>query len=149
MALKGVTEVLAALKTATDDVVHAVATGVYLEGNNIIGDAKRVTPLDFGVMRASLYCAEPVIEGGQVTCDVGGGGPSGAYIVKQHEGDFNHRHGTRKFLERTLNNASATYVQNVGEIALQHIAAHSLPRGGAPTTPDNPQAMALADKGDK
>lgn len=148
MALKGLTQVMSELRAATDDVVSAVAAGVYLEGNNIVGEAKDNTPVKHGTLRASLYCTRPKIDGGKVFVDIGGGGPAGKYIVRQHEGDYKHEHGTRKFLERAINNAAGAYVNSVGEIALQHIGQGAL-NGSAPTRPDNAKALEAAQRGDK
>jgi len=143
--LDGIQGVLAALSKATDDIKKAVAAGVYLEGNNIVGDAKDNTPLKFGTMRASLYCTIPEIQGDKISAEVGGGGPAGKYIIKQHEGDFAHEHGTRKFLERAINNAAGGYVRSVGELALQNIGA-AVMKGANAVKPDNPEAVALSNK---
>lgn len=146
--LTGVGQVLAALRARTTQIEKAIAVGVYAEGQNIIGDAKDNCPVNFGTLRRSLYCTEPTTEAGEIHCDIGGGGPAGAYIVRQHEGDFKHAVGTRKFLEKAVNTARADYVRNVGAVALASLG-NSPQKSNVPTRPDNPEAIAASKRGEK
>lgn len=81
----------------------AAAAGLYAHANNVMTEAKELSPVDTGVMRGSGYVTIPE-ENSNPVVEVGFGGASEAYVVKQHEDQsLNHPDGGEaKFLEKAL-----------------------------------------------
>lgn len=99
-------------------VAQAVAAGLYMEGNIIMTEAKRQTPVDTGTLRGSGFVALPTIEPGRIELEIGFGGPARSYAVEQHENLF-YRHpvGNAKFLERPMNAHETLFADEVASLA--------------------------------
>lgn len=95
---------------------RGVASGLFMEAEETITAAKRLTPVDEGNLRASGHVQLPEISPGKVSVEMGFGGPAGSgnrgesnpeevgYAVRVHE-DLTARHpvGQAKYLEAPLN----------------------------------------------
>jgi hypothetical protein len=114
--VKGVDELVRALKQKGVDAVHALAAELYKEAERVIAEAKPITPFDIGTLRNSGYVELPVIESGQVTVHAGFGGAAEAYAIFVHEDPFaRHKPPTQyKFLEVTLNRMSGKMLERIG-----------------------------------
>lgn len=82
---------------------RAVAAGLRVLGEKIRGDSILQTPVDTGNLRASHYVESADGVRGPIV-EIGVGGPSQPYAVRQHE-DMSLRHpvGNAKFLENAFN----------------------------------------------
>jgi len=58
---------------------------LYQVGQELMTRSKALVPVDTGTLKGSGYLTEPAHEGGLTTVQVGYGGPSEAYAVRQHE----------------------------------------------------------------
>ena len=110
-----------------------VAGALHELAEETMTEAKRLTPVDEGVLRASGHVRPPVTEGETVTVTMGFGGPAGSgegqtrdvgYAVYVHE-DLNAHHtvGQAKFLEVPINRVRSAF----GRLVAEKIRA----RGGA------------------
>jgi hypothetical protein len=80
------------------------AAALYEVGQEVMTASKAIVPVDTGALKGSGYVSEPKISGAQVTVEIGYGGPSTPYAIRQHE-DLSLRHpggGQAKFLEGPL-----------------------------------------------
>lgn len=84
--------------------VRGGARGLYLAGELIITDAKEnYCPVRDGILRASGFVNEPVLEEADASVTIGFGGAAEAYALEQHERmDFHHTVGGPKYLERPV-----------------------------------------------
>lgn len=86
------------------------------EGEEIMTRSKRdFVPVDFGNLRASGHVDEVKRTGNMVSVSLNYGGPSEPYALIQHEGDFRHRVGTRKYLEKPMMAAVPGMPQRIAE----------------------------------
>jgi len=107
--LTGIPELEAALTEAGGLALEAFASAMLQEQEQIISDAKRLTPVDTGVLRASGTVLPPVITGTQVEVQAGFGGAASAYAVPVHERmGVHHPTGQAKFLEQPFLERAAT-----------------------------------------
>lgn len=103
--LKGVKEVMDALKAGVAEVQEAVGEFLWMEGQEIATAAAQKAPIDMGALRSSKYVEPPVPpKGRDPEVTVGFGGPSAPYALIQHERtDFHHDEGEAKYLEKAFN----------------------------------------------
>jgi hypothetical protein len=82
------------------------AGALYREGERIMTEAKRRTPVDTGALRASGFVHPPVVTGQRITLLLGFGGAAAPYALIVHE-DLQARHtvGQAKYLESVLHEA--------------------------------------------
>lgn len=81
----GKDKLVAAMGEQRAKTVRAAAKALLLEGNLLLTEAKRVTPVDLGALRNSGTVAPPEIKGSVVTVEVGFGGPAAPYALAVHE----------------------------------------------------------------
>lgn len=105
----------------------AVASALYREAEETITDAKRITPVDEGVLRSSGHVQLPVQDGDRIVVQMGFGGPAGSgnhagdtnqkdvgYAVYVHEDlDAHHPVGQAKFLEQPLGERRGGFADRV------------------------------------
>ena len=111
-----VEELIAKFRDRPDDLIRELPGALYVEAEKIMTAAKRITPVDENILRASGHVRLPEIEGDRVEVEMGFGGPAGTgnnrkdvgYAVYVHE-DLTARHtvGQAKFLEVPFNQAKA------------------------------------------
>lgn len=134
---EGLNEALDQLGRYVDRIDQAVAKALYVEGEQLMADAKKLTPVDEGVLRASGFVTLPFEdpEDGSQTVDVGFGGPAGSgnqngetnrkpvgYAIIQHEDlTLNHKVGQAKFLEEPLNTRKGDYAKRLSRRILANL----------------------------
>lgn len=102
--IDGNREIAAALKKYGTDAYLSFAKNLYREGEELIAEAKPITPIDKGTLRNSGYVEDPVLEPTQITVLAGFGGAAQGYAIYVHE-DLSKYHNPptqAKFLEDTL-----------------------------------------------
>lgn len=100
------------LKLLPADALKIMETAGYETAEEIITEAKKLTPVLEGVLKSSGHVQLPVISGNQVEVSMGFGGPAGAgnqgetnrkevgYAVVVHENlEAHHKVGQAKYLE--------------------------------------------------
>ena len=97
----GKDKVVARLKRFGNNAPANVATALYQEAQALIAEAKQITPVDTGALRASGMIQMPTLQGKQVEVRCGFGGPAAPYAVYVHENlEAHHQPPTQaKFLE--------------------------------------------------
>ncbi len=120
---EGLEKALNELGSFTDKVILALESALFIEGEQTIAEAKMITPVDEGVLRASGFVQLPERDGDKVFVDIGFGGPAGTgnhggetndddvgYAIIQHEDlTFFHTVGQAKYLEVPLNKRKVGY----------------------------------------
>ena len=88
----------------------ALAGAMVRKAEEIIGDSKEnYVPVRDGILRNSGFVDQPKKQGPLgVTVELGFGGPTAPYALVQHEGDFSHTVGQKKYLEIPFNLALRT-----------------------------------------
>jgi hypothetical protein len=136
--LQGLEQFQKRLKEATERMKKAVGAGLYVEGQNIVGDAKEKVPLDTGTLSRSHYVTLPQEVSGRMAVEIGCGGPAEAYALRQHE-DTNLRHADgreAKWFENAYKRAMPNFMRNVSDVAREAFAANKGARKGSePSTP--------------
>lgn len=80
--------------------IHMLGRALYEEAEGMMGDSKQhYVPVDTGVLRSTGHVLLPDIRHNQVTVDMGFGGPAAPYAITQHEENYHHTVGERKYLE--------------------------------------------------
>lgn len=80
-------------------VPEEVANALYREGEVIMNDSKRMTPVDTGYLRASGYVNDPTISPDAIEVQLG---YWANYAVYVHDLPYNHVNGSPRFLEMAL-----------------------------------------------
>lgn len=126
MRILGMQKLINNLKAAGPRGTKAIGAGLYLEGNNIMGDSKKQVPVDFGALKNSGYVTLPVMSGNNVAVELGYGGAARDYVIPQHERtDFKHPEGGKaKYLQDPLMSAAGGFAKNVNNYASHAFAAN-------------------------
>ena len=109
----GVEGLVAKIKRHADNMPKILASVIFMEGEELIGDAKKLTPVDHGFLVNSGHVNLPEFNGPSVSVEAGFGGVAGVgnqggtnqedvgYAVYVHE-DLTKHHtvGQAKFLEQ-------------------------------------------------
>ncbi len=78
----------------------AMAAALFQIGEQIMGDAKELVPVDTGALRASGVVWTPTVTPERMEVGLSFGGPAAPYALVQHEDlTFFHDDGQAKFLE--------------------------------------------------
>jgi len=86
-----------------NSVPQKVAAALYAEASNILTEAQKRTPVEFGTLRASGHVVGPTTEGGNVSVIIAFGGPAAPYAVYVHENmEAHHNVGQAKYLESVI-----------------------------------------------
>lgn len=100
MRIKGNKTIRKAQRDVGSKAHQALTKALYLEGEKIMAAAKRQTPVDTGVLRASGHVQKPKVDPGKITVTLGFGGPAAPYAVYVHERtELRHHVGKAKYLE--------------------------------------------------
>ena len=96
-----------ALRLLGEKAPDAMGKALYQEANDIIREAKVLTPFDTGVLHGSAFVDLPKTNGGEVSVTLGYGQAASAYAEVQHEElSYYHKPPTQaKFLEQPFNEA--------------------------------------------
>jgi hypothetical protein len=120
------------MQLAGPEAMQRVGAGLYRGGQAIIADAVGLVPVDTGVLRDSAIVQEPVVNGDEVTVELGFGGAASDYAIEQHENlDYKHPNGGQaKYLE-TATTMNLITVQSEARDALLAFY-REVTAGGAP-----------------
>lgn len=126
--VSGLDRLVRAKNRRKSDLVPAVESALFVEGEETITAAKRITPVDEGVLRSSGHVRLPVREGSTIVVECGFGGPAGTgnqgetqdedvgYAVFVHEDlTAHHTVGQAKYLEVPVNARRATLPERIAE----------------------------------
>jgi len=97
----GIEKALAAVRAVGADVVREMGGALYREGLRIIAASRREVPVRDGILRSTWHVELPqVASSGETVVELGYGGPSAPYALRQHE-ELSYRHtvGKAKYLE--------------------------------------------------
>ncbi len=98
--IKGAKQLQEALAKLGDRMMAEAGKALYAEAELIMTESKEQCPVDTGALRGTGHVEDPQASGGQVTVQMGYGGPAAPYAVYVHERlDVRHRVGKAKFLE--------------------------------------------------
>lgn len=121
---EGLDDFLAGLEAKPEKLARAVLQALYREGEELVTEAKRLTPVDTGTLRSSGHARPPEVTDDGAFVEVGFGGPAGAggneeevgYAIYVHE-DLTARHpvGQAKFLEAPFNARKATFAKRFAD----------------------------------
>ena len=112
--IEGLDKLEARLKKSVVGAAKELAGGLLVEGNSIMTAAKKLTPVDQGVLRASGHVQTPVIRKTSATVVLGFGGAAAAYALYQHEiTDLSHTVGQANFLRQPANEAKKGFGQRI------------------------------------
>lgn len=103
--IKGIDAFKRSLEKWGQEAAVAAAATLYQEGETIMAEAKRLTPVDTGALRASGHVQPPrAADGGRaLVVNLGFGGPAAPYAVYVHENRLAHHNvGQSKFLEQPV-----------------------------------------------
>lgn len=82
------------------------ARALYREGERIMTEAKKRTPVDTGALRASGLVLRPDVVGAVISVTMGFGGAAAPYALVVHENlQARHTVGQAKYLESVINEA--------------------------------------------
>ena len=108
--LRGVAEMAAKVRAISAKYPDDVARALYREAQIEMTEAKRQTPVDTGVLRASGHVQDPIHAGKHISVTLAFGGAAETYALIVHEDlEAFHRIGNAKFLEGPLKQ-SAPYM---------------------------------------
>lgn len=108
--VEGEDEVDRALKRAGSDAQRALGRALYIEGERIMGESKRLCPVDTGTLRSSGRVQPPEQDSERVVVRMTYGGAAAPYAVSVHE-NLNAYHSPptqAKFLEQPALEARET-----------------------------------------
>lgn len=132
------------MAAAGDRWKQALAAGLYLAANNVMGKSKRLVPVDLGPLRASGYVTLPQELPGRTLVEIGYGGPAKDYAIPQHERtDYRHPDGGQaKYLSAAVDAATPNLASDILKLAKAAFAHGQGPAVGSnPTDPDSGQAV--------
>jgi hypothetical protein len=114
MKWEGMGSFLARCKKDPETVLRVTEQELYATANNIITDAKQLTPVDTGALRSSGHVQLPTVVDGHVEVKMGFGGPAVSYATYVHEDlQAHHPVGQAKFLEIPFNNRVKTLMKRL------------------------------------
>ncbi|MBC7340892.1 MAG: HK97 gp10 family phage protein [Clostridia bacterium] len=84
--VKGTRELRRALEKLGKRTLVEAGKALYAEAELIMTESKKQCPVDTGTLKSTGYVEQPKYSGGQVTVQMGYGGPAAPYAVIVHEG---------------------------------------------------------------
>ena len=131
MTFDGVDKVLANLRAMQEKAPQVVAGALREEAVDILAVSKSRVPVDFGILKASATGPVMKVQGGEVSAEIGYGGPAAPYALAVHEnpragktGGISpsgrpYRHwaqtGEWKYLERPMLEAQNGFLSRMAE----------------------------------
>ncbi len=104
--IEGLDKLDARLKKSGKGAAKDLARGLKVEAETIMTAAKRIVPVDTGVLKTSGHVQLPVIRKTSASVILGFGGAASDYALYQHEVTLNHPgQGQAKFLQQPANEA--------------------------------------------
>src|SRR5581483_3232082 len=109
ITIKGQDQLAAALAQAGPLAMEALKSAMVQEQEQVMAEAKKLCPVDTGVLRASGTVLPPAETGMSAEVVAGFGGAASAYAVPVHERmGVHHPTGQAKFLEQPFLERAAT-----------------------------------------
>jgi hypothetical protein len=104
MDVTGAQELAKALVEATASTLAAAGSGIAMAAEHVMTKAKLQVPVRTGALRGSGFVRAPIWSNGQLSVEMGFGGPATPYALHVHEDLYMaHKHPTKaKFLEDPL-----------------------------------------------
>lgn len=133
MSVVGLAKILKMLESEQSAYSQALDAALYQEGLQIIAASVKITPKDFGVLRASHYAAPPTTDH---ECEIGFGTD---YALPVHDRvEVFHKIGQPLYLKRPVDEAQSGYVDRIANRTRANhkagIGVKSIPKT-APTRP--------------
>jgi hypothetical protein len=114
MALQGKEKLIDALTKLGPAAAELGGRALYQIGEEVMTEAKGLTPVDTGALRASGQVLPPVQRGKQIIVTLGFGNASVGYAIPVHERmDVHHAVGQAKFLEQPVLARSKTLANDL------------------------------------
>jgi hypothetical protein len=140
-----------ALRRFPKDAAQAVARGEYLAAQLIMQDARRRAPKEDGWLEGSGYATRPDFSKQSVAVEMGFGGPSEDYVVRQHEDtSLNHpgekaikkgvtKVGQAKFFSNALAAMDGVARDVIADFARRFIETGRIPSWPKKIVPETPE----------
>lgn len=126
--LDGLDELMKKLKAEPNRFLNATESALFIEGEQTMTAAKRLVPVDEGVLRASGHVRLPEVTDDEVQVEIGFGGPAGSgnrgesndedvgYAVYVHE-DLTAYHpvGQAKYLEQPVTDRASGFAARIAK----------------------------------
>ena len=110
----GVRATAARLAGVQAAVAAALPGALLVEGEKVMMEAKRLTPVDTGTLRSSGRVTGPETEGDSVSVRLSFGGAAQEYAIYVHEDlEATHVNGQAKFLEEPVKRHASRFGANV------------------------------------
>lgn len=112
--ITGVPQVLANVQAYAQRFERACEAAAFQEAESIMAEsAEKEAPVDEGILKGSKVVDLPKREGSLIVVGMGYGGAARAYAIVQHERNYQHRVGKRKYLEDPLLRRSHVLADNL------------------------------------
>lgn len=150
MKIRGMDKLVADLRKFPSEAKRASAAGQYAAGQEIMLDAKRRAPGEDGDLEDSGYVTKPVHNGSSINVEMGFGGKSEDYVVRQHEDlTLNHpaldgdscKAGEAKFFSNAIAAKSALAKRIIADFVSGFIATRRIPTMPAKLVPTSPTEL--------
>jgi|1_EtaG_2_1085319.scaffolds.fasta_scaffold00749_3 hypothetical protein len=103
LIITGSKELMRKLAAAGPLAKTAIVAGAIEEQEKVIAGAVPRTPFDEGILKGSAGVLPPNLSGPDVDIVAGYGGAASSYAVPQHEEDYKHSVGEKKYLLKAWN----------------------------------------------
>lgn len=114
VTIEGLDEVLGNLANVNRTLARRGLVAMRVEGEKVMLKAKRLTPVDTGVLEGSGRVSPPVETGGVFSVTLSFGGPAKDYAIPVHERlDVRHTNGQAKFLQQPVMEHAAVFAASV------------------------------------
>jgi len=108
VVIEGVEELRRTLNRMSGEAPRALGMAIFAEAHEIMGDSKRLVPVDTGTLQGSGIVGLPDVGMTGASVEFGYGSAAVPYAVPVHErSDLTHTNGTYKFLERPVLEAAS------------------------------------------
>ncbi len=135
MELKGDKAIQQRLEKLAAQYPDATGAALYQEGLSIWRTAAKRVPVEHGVLRSSAYVGPPVRDAGGLSVEIGFG-TKYAVFQEAREGLRHPRGGQAHYLGSALTEASAGFLERLGQRIEQNVARGvTAPALAAPTEP--------------
>ncbi len=116
--LVGWKEMARKLRLLADRYPDTIAIALKLAAEAVMRTSKNeYVPVDEGTLKNSGHVEDPVRgKGREISVALVYGGPAAPYAIVQHEADFQHKVGTRKYLEKPLQLAIPTLARDMAKV---------------------------------
>ncbi|MES2360157.1 MAG: HK97 gp10 family phage protein [Gemmatimonadota bacterium] len=112
--ITGLDALLTNVERIATDLHASIAGAMSAEAEVIMAEAKALTPVDTGALRASGHVNAPLVSGHTISVTMGFGGAAVDYALTVHENlEAHHPVGQAKYLEQPLMAAAKTLPERI------------------------------------